>query len=149
MRILQSCNWRNLFKLIYAWHFLWSFTSFFWYKKRWKHFESYLSCDRYMYFEEHFVTIFIFLIRSQVCLTSFMADSFSVVSWRLTIAVIAVTLQAEVFLLHGVYKRFQSQSFTSLVSCIVYLFYMPQEKVSPGVYKTNQLCDRQVIQMTS
>ena len=78
-----------------------------------------------------------------------MADSFSVVSWRLTIAVIAVTLQAEVFLLHGVYKRFQSQSFTSLVSCIVYLFYMPQEKVSPGVYKTNQLCDRQVIQMTS
>ena len=61
-----------------------------------------------------------------------MADSFSVVSWRLPIGVLAVTLCAEVFL-------------TSLVSCVVDLFYMPQEKVSPGAYKTNQPCDTQVI----
>ena len=60
-----------------------------------------------------------------------MADSFSVVSWPLPTGVLAVTLKAEVFLLHGVYKRLRSQSFTSLVSCVVDLFYMPQEKVSP------------------
>ena len=78
-----------------------------------------------------------------------MADSFSVVSWRLPIGVLAVTLRAEVFLLHGVYKCLRSQSFTSLVSCVVDLFYMLQEKVFPGAYKSNQLCDRQVIQMTS
>lgn len=92
-----------------------------------------------------------------------MADSFSVVSWPLPTGVLAVTLKAEVFLLHGVYKRLRSQSFMSLVSCVVDLFYMPQEKDSPGAYKTNylisskiegdsvcrvktnQLCDRQMI----
>ena len=36
-------------------------------------------------------------------------------------------------------------SFTSLVTCVVDLFYMPQEKVSPGVYEKKKPCDRQVI----
>ena len=68
------------------------------------------------------------------------------VSWRLPTGVLAVTLRPEVFLLHGVYKGLQSQAFTSLVSCtVIDLFYMPQEKVSTGAYKTNQLCDRQMI----
>ena len=73
-----------------------------------------------------------------------MADSFSVVSWPLPTGVLAVTLKAEVFLLHGVYKRLRSQSFTSLVSCVVDLFYMPQEKGSPGAYKTNYLISSKI-----
>ena len=50
------------------------------------------------------------------------------VSWRLPIGVLAVTLRAEVSLLQGVLAFTKS---IIHVSCVVDLFHMPQEKVSP------------------